>query len=139
MEPWYYIRALPGKNVRGKLVDAFQSWLSIPETEKTAVKEIVGGLHDASLLVDDIEDNSELRRGRPVAHAIYGIPATINCANYIFFLSLQQCSALQNADAMKIYIKEMLHLHNGQGYDILWRDSITCPTVMQYNDMVINS
>lgn len=35
--------------------------------------------------VDDIEDNSKLRRGMPVAHSIYGVPSTINTANYVYF------------------------------------------------------
>ena len=44
-------------------------------------------LHNASLLIDDIQDNSKLRRGVPVAHNIYGVPLTINAANYIYFYS----------------------------------------------------
>lgn len=35
--------------------------------------------------VDDIEDNSKLRRGVPVAHSIYGVASTINAANYVYF------------------------------------------------------
>ncbi len=35
--------------------------------------------------VDDIEDNSRLRRGVPVAHSIYGVASTINTANYVYF------------------------------------------------------
>lgn len=35
--------------------------------------------------VDDIEDNSKLRRGVPVAHSIYGVASTINTANYVYF------------------------------------------------------
>ena len=40
--------------------------------------------------MDDVEDNSELRRGIPVAHTIYGIPQTINTANYVYFLAMQE-------------------------------------------------
>ena len=42
------------------------------------VGDIVKLLHNASLLLDDIQDNSDLRRGKVCAHKIYGIPATIN-------------------------------------------------------------
>lgn len=31
----------------------------------------------------------------PVAHKIYGVPQTINCANYVYFLAYQQLSNLQ--------------------------------------------
>lgn len=89
--------------------------------------------------IDDIEDSSDLRRGKPVAHHIYGVPATINCANYVYFLSLQRCHALGNEKAMQVYIREMLKLHQGQGLDIFWRDHWQCPTEHEYLDMVQDS
>ena len=130
---------MPGKNIRAIMVDAFQLWLAIPDDKVAAIKDIVGTLHDASLLIDDIEDNSELRRGQPVAHAIFGIPSTINCANFAFFLALERCNGLGSPRAMELYIREMINLHRGQGQDILWRDTATCPTEDAYKAMVINS
>lgn len=35
-------------------------------------------LHNMTLVHDDIEDASELRRGRPCLHVIYGVPTAIN-------------------------------------------------------------
>jgi len=35
-------------------------------------------LHNMTLIHDDIEDQSELRRGKPCIHRIYGIPTAIN-------------------------------------------------------------
>lgn len=46
--------------------------------------------------IDDIEDNSVLRRGIPVAHSIYGVAATINSANYVYFLGLEKVLALDH-------------------------------------------
>lgn len=34
---------------------------------------------------------------------------------------------------------ELLSLHRGQGLEILWRDSLTCPSEEEYIDMVNNS
>ena len=73
LEPWRYIMEVPGKNVRGLLIKAFNVWLNIPQDKAKEIGEVVRNLHTASLLVDDIEDNSKLRRGIPVAHSIYGI------------------------------------------------------------------
>jgi geranylgeranyl diphosphate synthase type 3 len=42
------------------------------------------------LRMDDVEDSSDLRRGIPVAHKIYGVPQTINSANYVYFLAMQE-------------------------------------------------
>lgn len=47
--------------------------------------------------MDDVEDNSELRRGLPVAHTIYGIPQTINTANYVYFLAVQELLHLRDS------------------------------------------
>ncbi|GLE06483.1 hypothetical protein PINS_up015730 [Pythium insidiosum] len=123
MEPYAYIRGLPGRTSAVTWSTPFSCGWQAPESDVEAIKSIVDELHNASLLIDDIEDSSELRRGKPVAHAIYGVPATINCANYVYFLSLQRCAALKNERAMQVYIAEMLRLHQGQGLDIYWARS----------------
>ena len=79
-----------------------------------------------------------MRRGRPVAHSIYGEASVINCANYVYFQAMNHCKKLNNADALHIFIDEMLNLHKGQGLDIYWRDHYKCPTLHQYKDMVLN-
>ena len=72
LEPMLYLLQVPGKNVRKKLLGAFNIWTKVPEDKVSAIGELVQMLHNASLLLDDIEDNSILRRGIPVAHKIYG-------------------------------------------------------------------
>jgi geranylgeranyl diphosphate synthase, type III len=85
-----------------------------------------------------VEDSSLLRRGVPVAHSIFGVPQVINSANYVYFLALQELSTLNNPLALKIYTEELLNLHRGQGMDLYWRDSLTCPTESEYLEMVSN-
>jgi geranylgeranyl diphosphate synthase type 3 len=139
LEAFHYVNSTPGKDVRGKLIDCFQLWLHVDSPNAlSSIKEIVADLHNASLLIDDIEDNSKLRRGQPVAHSIFGIPTVINTANYCYFLALEKCQALNSPDAMQIFVHELLNLHRGQGHDILWRDSLQCPTEEEYCEMVID-
>jgi geranylgeranyl diphosphate synthase type 3 len=115
LEPFSYLSKIPGKDVRGSLIDCFQEWLNIPNDKIIIIKDIIASLHNASLLVDDIEDNSKLRRGLPVAHSIFGVANTINCANYVYFLALEKCHSLKNDKAMTIFVQELLNLHRGQG------------------------
>jgi geranylgeranyl diphosphate synthase type 3 len=137
LEAFRYINGVPGKDVRGKLIDCFQLWLQVDSPQiLDKIKDIVGDLHNASLLIDDIEDNSKLRRGNPVAHSIFGVPSVINTANYVYFLALAKCQELQNPQAMDVFVLELLNLHRGQGHDIQWRDSIHCPTEKEYLAMV---
>ncbi|XP_032877665.1 geranylgeranyl pyrophosphate synthase isoform X1 [Amblyraja radiata] len=137
LEPYHYVLQLPGKQVRTKLSQAFNHWLNVPEEKLQVIIEVTEMLHSASLLIDDIEDNSKLRRGFPVAHSIYGIPSVINSANYVYFLSLEKVLTLGCPEATKIFTQQLLELHRGQGLDIHWRDTYTCPTMEDYKAMVL--
>lgn len=79
-----------------------------------------------------------MRRGVPVAHTIYGIPNVLNCANYAYFLALEEVHNMGSAEAVRVFVDELLNLHRGQGWDILWRDSNSCPDENQYRQMVID-
>jgi geranylgeranyl diphosphate synthase type 3 len=136
--PYEYLFAQPGKDVRGQLIAAFDEWLEVPPESLAVITKVVGMLHTASLLVDDVEDSSLLRRGLPVAHSIFGTAQTINSANYVYFCALQELQKLKNPKAITIYTEELLNLHRGQGMDLYWRDSLTCPTEEDYLEMVGN-
>ncbi|KAK3089041.1 hypothetical protein FSP39_000346 [Pinctada imbricata] len=116
---------------------AFNCWLKIPEDKLQMIGEVTQMLHNASLLIDDIEDNSKLRRGVPVAHNIYGVAHTINSANYVYFMGLEKVLTLDHPQATKVFSEQLLELHRGQGMDIYWRDTVTCPSEDEYRAMVI--
>jgi geranylgeranyl diphosphate synthase type 3 len=144
LEPYTYLKSKSGKEVRAQLIAAFNLWLEVPHEKLVIIERIVSMLHNASLLVDDVEDNSTLRRGHPVAHKIYGVPQTINTANYVYFQAMEELSALQdladspNDKLYKIIVDELMNLHRGQGLDLYWRDNLLCPTEEAYIAMVNN-
>ncbi|XP_042911133.1 terpene synthase isoform X2 [Parasteatoda tepidariorum] len=115
---------------------AFNHWLKIPMDKCREIGEIVQMLHNASLLIDDIEDNSILRRGVPVAHNIFGVASTINSANYVYFLGLERTLKLGHPKATTVFTEQLLELHRGQGMEIYWRDSYICPSEQEYKEMV---
>lgn len=67
------------------------------------------------------------------------MPATINCANYVYFEALKDLQQLQCMEAITVFMDELLNLHRGQAMDIYWRDNVVCPTEEQYMEMVQNS
>ncbi|KIJ63505.1 hypothetical protein HYDPIDRAFT_92021 [Hydnomerulius pinastri MD-312] len=151
LEPFTYITSKPGKEIRALLIEAFNIWLAVPRAQLDVISRVVGMLHSASLMVDDIEDGAQLRRGQPVAHRIYGVPQTINTANYVYFLAYKELAMLRNEDAEDredrvvanrdldlVVTEELLLLHRGQGLEIFWRDSLQCPTEEEYISMVNN-
>ncbi|OCL05463.1 terpenoid synthase [Glonium stellatum] len=136
--PYEYLYGHPGKDMRSQLIAAFNKWLNVPAGSLEIITKVVGMLHTASLLVDDVEDSSVLRRGVPVANSIFGTAQVINSANYVYFLALRELSKLSNPKMIEIFTEELLNLHRGQGMDLYWRDSLTCPSEADYLEMVGN-
>lgn len=136
LEPYTHLLTVQGKNIRRKLISGFNTWMNVDPGKLMAIGDIVQMLHNASLLLDDIEDNSLLRRGIPVAHKIYGEASTINCANYVMFIGLEKVLGLGHHDATAVFTEQLLELHRGQGMEIYWRDNYICPTEEDYRLMV---
>jgi geranylgeranyl diphosphate synthase type 3 len=89
--------------------------------------------------IDDIQDNSVLRRGVPVAHTIYGVPSTINAANYAQFIALNRLQCLNHPEAMALFSEHLLQLYLGQGMEIYWRDNNICPSMKEYKEIAKKS
>ncbi|KAL8690194.1 MAG: hypothetical protein Q9224_004463 [Gallowayella concinna] len=136
--PFDYMMNHPGKDIRKQLIASFNAWLQVPPSSLEIITKVIGMLHTASLLIDDVEDNSVLRRGIPVAHSIFGTAQTINSANYVYFQALQELLKLGNPEVVRIYADELCNLHRGQGMDLFWRDTLTCPSEEDYLEMVGN-
>ena len=138
LAPFTYLEQQPGKDIRTLSIQAFNAWLNVPPESLKIITNVVKMLHTASLLVDDIEDSSVLRRGVPVAHSIFGVAQTFNSGNYVYFLALQEVQKLRQPQATNIFMEELLSLHRGQGMDLYWRESLICPSEHEYLDMVGN-
>ena len=50
MEPYTYISALPGKEIRPRFIEAFNLWLKVDEADLDVIRRVVTMLHNASLL-----------------------------------------------------------------------------------------
>jgi geranylgeranyl diphosphate synthase, type III len=139
LAPYDYVASNSGKEFRTLVLNAFNKWFQVPPASLAIICDVVRMLHTSSLLIDDIQDNSLLRRGRPVAHSIYGMAQTINTGNYVYFLAARQLNKLPHAEAaLDVFISEMLNLHRGQGLELYWRDTLKCPTEDEYLKMVAN-
>src|SRR5206468_7485182 len=72
----------------------FVQWLAMPEL-----------LHVGSLIVDDVQDQSELRRGGKACHLIYGEPLAINAGTAAYFITqrLLRTSEVSARDKLRLY------------------------------------
>lgn len=100
-------------------------------------------VHNGTLAVDDIEDNSDLRRGKPALHLMFGVDIAINAGNAMYYLPLlvlkERKESLPPATliaAYEVYSQEMINLHFGQGMDIWWHSGKgNDPNTQQYLQM----
>ncbi|CAF4203477.1 unnamed protein product, partial [Adineta steineri] len=136
LQPYDYLKSVPGKNFRTKLIHAFNYWLKASDEKLILIDDIIDKLHNASLLIDDIEDGSLIRRGAAAAHTVYGIPLTINTAELVCFLTIQSASKLDHPCVGAILVDHLVELHKGQGLDIWWRDNHVCPSEDEYCQMI---
>lgn len=136
--PYDYAVSHPGKDFRSQVISAFDAWLQVPPESLRVITKVIAILHESSLLLDDVQDSSELRRGFPVAHNIFGIPQTINAANYMSFVALRELQELHSPRAISVFAEELVNLYRGQGMDLFWRDTLTCPSEDDYLEMVSN-
>jgi geranylgeranyl diphosphate synthase type I len=99
-------------------------------------------IHNFSLIHDDIEDNSPLRRGRPTLWTQWGIPLAINTGDAMFtlaHLTLLKLAETTNSRitlaATNVMQETCLLLTQGQHLDISYEDEKTLP-IQAYWPMV---
>lgn len=132
--PYDYLARNPGKNFRSRFINAFNQVLDAPPEVVEMTSYIVSKLHTVSLLFDDVEDSATLRRGKPAAHCIFGIPRTINTANLVVLETIREVrERMPGAEA--ILLDELINLHKGQGRELFWRDTNVCPSESEYLQM----
>jgi geranylgeranyl diphosphate synthase type II len=86
-------------------------------------------LHNGLLIHDDIQDGSELRRGRPTLHALHGTPLAINAGDAMMFTALRPLvDALRPlgseaaAQVLEITTAMARETAEGQALELGWRD-----------------
>ncbi|KAL4860634.1 hypothetical protein BDV12DRAFT_191585 [Aspergillus spectabilis] len=134
-KPYEYITSLPSKGVRQHLIDALQTWFNVPRSSLLAIYVVASLLHEASLMLDDIQDASPLRRGQPAVHEIFGVGQTINSACFCINNALHLVQEISPC-AVLIFSEQMAHLYTGQAHDISWAGHKTIPTEEEYFKMV---
>jgi geranylgeranyl pyrophosphate synthase/predicted secreted hydrolase len=105
----------------------FVRWLALPEM-----------MHVGSLIVDDVQDKSLIRRGGPAAHILYGDAQAINSGTAAYFLGNHLINAVKLSDRDKVRVYELYFEalragHAGQAIDLDGFDEIV-PRVVESGD-----
>ena len=137
LEPVNYYKKQKGKNIRKLLGDLFGKLLGVNDENMDLINRITNECHNASLVIDDIEDNSELRRNEPCAHIKYGIPLSLNAGYYSMFKSLKEISSNFSQTTTHKIINYVYYIHEGQGMDIYYTQNKVIPSLEEYEKMMI--
>jgi len=80
----------------------FVRWLALPEM-----------MHVGSLIVDDVQDKSVIRRGGPAAHLMYGEAQAINSGTAAYFLGNHLINSASLTDRNKVRILQQVRRQCG--------------------------
>jgi geranylgeranyl pyrophosphate synthase len=84
-------------------------------------------IHNGTLVIDDIEDASELRRGKPCTYKLFQMDIAVNAGNAMYYLPLlpimmqkTKLTPQMQQQVYEVYVQEMINLSMGQAMDIAW-------------------
>jgi octaprenyl-diphosphate synthase len=115
-----YIVGAGGKRIRPRLVLHFADALDFGGHERFELAAIVEFIHTATLLHDDVVDESSLRRGRQTANALFGNAASVLVGDFLHSRAFQMMVSVNRmrvldvlADATNVIAEgEVLQLMN---------------------------
>jgi octaprenyl-diphosphate synthase len=121
-----YIIDAGGKRIRPKLVLLFSRALGFDGPQRFDLAAIVEFIHTATLLHDDVVDESSLRRGRQTANALFGNAASVLVGDFLYSRAFQMMVAINRirvldvlADATNVIAEgEVLQLMNMHDPDL---------------------
>ena len=101
--------------------------------------------HNAFLVHDDVEDESDTRRGRPTLNAQYGVPLAVNAGDALAFLGIRATLAGRKKLGPRLALDLIAEVEQmaresieGQAIEIGWRkDNVSHLTRADYLQMVL--
>lgn len=112
--PYEYILWIYGKRHFSKFVDTLKPNLNSEDpTLYELVLEVMDAVHFGAILVDDVADNSLIRKGKPAAHCIYGSSETINRA-YLRIMEVVNKCLTQRPSLVPYVLANLEEIHEGK-------------------------
>ena len=98
-----YIIQCGGKRIRPLLVLLTAKAFDHPHETHIRLAAAIELIHTATLLHDDIVDNSNLRRGHVTAHTLWGNEASVLVGDFLYSRAFQLIVKLQNISILNIF------------------------------------
>ena len=125
-----YIISAGGKRIRPMLVLLFSGALEFSGPERFELAATVEFIHTATLLHDDVVDESALRRGRETANAIFGNAASVLVGDFVYSRAFQMMVSVNRMRVLEVLAEatnviaegEVLQLMNMHDADLSVED-----------------
>lgn len=119
------------KRLRPKLIFACLNALDLPVTKaQMNVALAVEILHNATLIHDDIIDESTIRRGAETFYKKYGAKMSVILGDFLLSVSLKTLCEISNPKILEIFSKNLVEICNGEINQYFLKNKI--PTLEQY-------
>ncbi len=97
-----YIISAGGKRLRPSLLLMICGALGVRSSERFTLAAVVEFIHTATLLHDDVVDDSTLRRGNPTANETFGNPASVLVGDFLYSRAFQMMVEVGNMRVMEV-------------------------------------
>jgi octaprenyl-diphosphate synthase len=114
-----YIISGGGKRLRPALVLLAAGSLGYRGGHHHELAAVVEFIHTATLLHDDVVDESALRRGRDTANARFGNPASVLVGDFLYSRSFQMMVSLQNMRVLEVLAEATNTIAEGEVLQLL--------------------
>ncbi len=92
-------------------------------------------LHTATLLHDDVIDGAAMRRGRPVAHSIWGAPVTVLVGDFLLARALCIAAETENPEIIRVVSQMTEDISQGEIQQLVKKGDINF-TEAEYMDVI---
>jgi octaprenyl-diphosphate synthase len=82
-------------------------------------------LHAATLLHDDVVDDADVRRGNPVAHSIWGTPATVLVGDFLLARSIAIAAETDSVPIIDVLAHTTAQMSEGEIHQLLHRGDLS--------------
>ncbi|MBG6016269.1 octaprenyl diphosphate synthase [Proteus mirabilis] len=98
----YYIISGGGKRIRPMIAVLTGRALDYQGDKHISVAALIEFIHTATLLHDDVVDESDMRRGKQTANAVFGNAASVLVGDFIYTRSFQMMTDLDSMRVLKL-------------------------------------
>lgn len=97
-----YIVSGGGKRIRPMITVLAARALGYEGKKQITTAAFIEFVHTATLLHDDVVDESDMRRGRETANAVFGNAASVLVGDFIYTRSFQMMTSVDSLDVLKV-------------------------------------